>query len=359
MNLDDLDGLPSDGFAAVDTGNMLAHIEGLPEQMQTAWELGQRLPLPGFPAIRQVLIAGMGGSAIGADLLSAYAAERCQAPLFIHRDYDLPAWASGPHTLVIASSHSGNTEETLSAFERALARQCQVVVVATGGKLAQAATADGIPAWIFEHEGQPRAAVGYSFSLLLAVLTRLGLLPDPSAEVASAIHTMQAQRAALGAAVPAARNPAKRFAGQLVGRWVTIYGAGLLAPVARRWKSQINELAKAWAQFEFLPEANHNTLAGALNPEELLARSIMLFLRSPSDHPRNRLRSDLTRQSMMLEGLNTDVIDAQGDTPLAHQWSSLLFGDYVSYYLAMAYGVDPTPVAALENFKLELQAGAE
>ena len=156
----------------------------------------------------------------------------------------------------------------------------------------------------------------------------------------------------LRADVPAVNNSAKRYAGQLMGRWVTVMGAGILAPVARRWKGQINEIAKAGANFEFLPEADHNTLAGTLHPEEVLnPHTMTLFLRSPSDHPRNRLRSDLTKQIFMVEGLNTDYLDARGDTPLAHIWTLILFGDYMAYYLAMAYGVDPTPVEALVNFK--------
>ena len=350
-NLDDLK-----AFAEIDQQNMLGHIEGLPAQLQAAWELGQRLPLPAFHGIRQVLIAGMGGSAIGADLLAAYAAPLCRVPIVVHRDYDLPAWAEGPKTLVIASSHSGNTEETLSSHALALQNGCQVMAVATGGKLVQAANNASIPAWVFEHKGQPRAAVGFSFGLLLAALARLELLPDPNTEIEAAIQTMRDQQATLAPEIPAARNPAKRLAGQLVERWVTVFGSGILAPVARRWKGQISELAKAWAQFEFLPEADHNTLAGTLNPEELLARSMALFLVCPSDHPRNRLRSDLTRQAMMLEGINSDTVEARGDTPLAHLWSSLHFGDYVAYYLAMAYGVDPTPISALENFKREMAA---
>jgi glucose/mannose-6-phosphate isomerase len=129
-------------------------------------------------------------------------------------------------------------------------------------------------------------------------------------------------------------------------------GAGMLAPVARRWKGQINEVAKAAANFEFLPEADHNSLAGTLNPPDLLMpRTMTLFLRAPSDHPRNRLRSDLTREAFMVEGLNTDVLDARGDNPIAHMWTLILFGDYMAYYLAMAYSVDPTPVEALVHFK--------
>jgi glucose/mannose-6-phosphate isomerase len=351
MNLDDYS-----LFKQIDAQNMLAHIDGLPEQLHTAWELGQRQSLPDYTGIRQILLAGMGGSAIGADLVSAYSAPLCRVPLFVHRDYGLPAWAKGPETLVIASSHSGNTEETQSAFRQALQNGCRLLAIATGGELAQAASAAGIPLWTFTHHGQPRSAVGYSFGLLLAALTRLQLLPDPSEEIASTIQAMQSGQVALRASVPVTSNPAKRMAGQLVGRWVTVIGAGILAPVARRWKGQISEVAKAWAQFEFLPEADHNTLAGILNPEDLLAHNMALFLRCPSDHPRNRLRLELTRKAFTQEGLNTDFIDAQGNTPLAHLWTCLHLGDYVAYYLAMAYGIDPTPVAAIENFKIEMQA---
>jgi glucose/mannose-6-phosphate isomerase len=132
-------------------------------------------------------------------------------------------------------------------------------------------------------------------------------------------------------------------------------GSGFLTAVARRWKGQINEIAKAGANFELLPEADHNTLAGTMHPDEVLnPHTMSLFLRAPSDHPRNRLRSDLTRKTFMLEGMNTDHVDARGRTPLAHMWTMILFGDYVAYYLAMGYGVDPTPVPVLEDFKLSM-----
>lgn len=345
-------------FPSIDTQNMLAQIEGLPDQLQAAWALGSSLLLPAWQGIRQVIIAGMGGSAIGADLLLGYAEPTCSIPAVLHRDYGLPAWAQGPETLVIASSHSGNTEETLSAFQQALEQGCHTLAVCTGGELAHAASKAGVPLWRFEHKGQPRAAVGYSFGLLLAAFTRLNLIPDPAGEIRTTLAAMKAQQTHLTAETTVVKNPAKRIAGQLMGRWVTVFGAGKLAPVARRWKGQINELAKAWAQFDFLPEGDHNTLAGILSPQEVLPRMVALFLRSATDHPRHRLRLDLTRKALMLEGINTDFIDAQGDSPLANQWTLLHFGDYTAYYLAMAYGVDPTPVETIEGFKKEMLAAS-
>lgn len=341
-------------FPKYDQQDMLGNINGLPEQLAGAWKLGQSLPLPGWHGIQRVLITGMGGSAIGADLLAAYIEPQCPVPVVVQRDYLPPAWAQGPQTLVIGSSHSGNTEETLSAFAAALNQGCTCLAISTGGKLSAMAQDNHAALWTFEHKGQPRAAVGFSFGLLLSVFARLGLIPDPAAELEAAVSAMQKQQQMLKADMPVSQNLAKRLAGQLVGRWVAIFGAGILAPVARRWKGQISELAKAWAQFEFLPEADHNSLAGSLFPEEGISRTMALFLRAPSDHPRNRLRSDLTRSALMLDGMNTDFIDAQGNSPLAHQWTLLHLGDYMAYYLAMLYETDPTPVSALENLKKEL-----
>jgi glucose/mannose-6-phosphate isomerase len=352
MNLDDLSLIKQ-----IDPQNMLGEIDNLPDQLAAAWALGQTLPLPDAKGINRVVVSGMGGSAIGADLLAAYVANTCPVPVTVHRDYGLPAFARGKETLLIASSHSGNTEETLDSFAHAVEAGCTLMALCTGGTLAEKAAATGIPLWRFSHAGQPRAAVGFSFGLLLAVFSRLGLIPDQAEAVAGAVAAMKEQQKALQAEIPAATNPAKRYAGQLVGRWVTVFGSGALSPVARRWKGQINELAKASANFEFLPEADHNTLAGVINPAELLSgRTLTLFLTAPSDYPRNALRSNITRQTFMLEGLNTDFYMAKGDTLLAHMWTTLHFGDYMAYYLAIAYRADPTPIDALTTLKTALAA---
>ncbi len=342
-------------FAQLDTQNMLAEIDGLPDQLQAAWELGGRLELPAWEGIRAVVVAGMGGSAIGGDLLQAYAAPLASVPILVWRNYNLPAFAAGEGTLVLVSSHSGDTEETLAAYQAARRAGARVLTLTTGGELARRARQDGVPLWRFEHAGQPRAAVGYSFGLLLAALHRLDLLPDPSAELEEALGAMRTQQGSLRAPVPVVQNPAKRMAGQLMGRWPVILGADHLEPVARRWRTQISELAKAVAQFEALPEADHNMVAGVLQPEALFPHSMLLFLRGAKCHPRNQLRVEITRQILMVEGFNTDVIEAAGESRLAQQWTALHFGDYTAYYLALAYGIDPTPVEAIQGLKAQLK----
>ena len=352
MNLDDLV-----NFKKLDTENMLDEITRLPDQLATAWTLGMSYALPAWKNNTRVLIAGMGGSAIGADLLAAYVTPLCSVPMIVHRDYDLPFWANGSETLVITSSHSGSTEETLSAFDSAVNNSCQILAITTGGKLAQQAIEHGSALWQFDHNGQPRAAVGYSFGLLLAAFSRLGLIPDPAAELQGAIQSMKKLQGNIAPEIDAMDNPAKRLAGQCFGRWVAVFGAGIMTPISRRWKGQINEVAKTWAQFEFIPEANHNTMAGVVYPERTLAHTMILFLRSEVNHPQNQLRINLTKEIFMLEGLGTDFVDVQGESRLAQLWSMLYFGDFLAYYLAMAYQVDPTPVAAIEGLKARMKAG--
>ena len=347
MNLDDLD-----RFKQLDPHNMLGEIDNLPDQLGYAYQLGMKLDLPDWKDVRQVVIVGMGGSVIGGDLLASYCASLSPIPVSVHRDYDLPFFARGAETLVICASHSGDTEETLSSYEAARKAGCRIIVIGTGGELVKRAKASDVPCWTFDHAGQPRSAVGFTFGLLLAMFERLGFILNQKDAVDDAVAYMKRSQGHFKADVPAVKNPTKRYAGQLMGRWVTLVGSGLMSVVARRWKDQINKVAKAGANFESIPEANHSTLAGTMNPQETLnAHTMTLFLRAPSDHPRNRLRSDLTRQAFMLEGMNTDYVDARGNTPLAHMWTLILFGDYMAYYLAMGYGVDPTPIQALVDFK--------
>src|SRR5215213_2738054 len=237
MNLDDLN-----YFKQLDTLNMIGEIDNLPDQLGFAYQLGLQHDLPDWKDIKQVVIAGMGGSAIGADLLASYCAPLAPLPVSVHRDYGLPFFARGAETLVICSSHSGNTEETLDAFEVARKADCRIIVVCTGGELAKRAKEHDIPFWTFEHTGQPRAAVGYSFGLLLAMFERLEVIPSQQDAMDDAVASMKRSQQRLRVDISAVKNPAKRYAGQLMGRWVTIMGSGLLSVVARRWKGQLNEV---------------------------------------------------------------------------------------------------------------------
>jgi glucose/mannose-6-phosphate isomerase len=350
MNLDDLN-----HFKSIDPRNFIGAIDDLPAQVERAWALRQTLPaLPeAWHSFSNIVLTGMGGSAIGGALAQALVAAECPLPITIVRDYTLPVFV-GKNTLVIGASHSGNTEETLNACEAALAKGARLLAITRGGQLAALAERHGAPVWRFEHAGQPRAAVGYSLMLTLAALVRLGLAADKSAEVEEAVRAMQAQQASLRTESPVTHNPAKRLAGQFIDRLGAVFASDLLAPVARRWKGQLSEVSKAAAVFDELPEMDHNSVVGTMFPEALISKFMVLFLRSSHDHPRNRRRSEVTREIYLTAGFNTDVIDAVGQSPLAQVLTALHYGDYVAYYLAMCYGVDPEPVPQIDYLKEQL-----
>jgi glucose/mannose-6-phosphate isomerase len=350
MNLDSIN------LKAADPGDMLARIRELPEQCLDAWEKVQQLELPAsYGDVRSIAILGMGGSAIGGDLVRTLALAACPVPIAVVRDYDLPAWVD-QHTLVIASSYSGNTEETLSGFDQARGRRCKLLAITTGGKLGMAAQAAAAPIFRVTYTSSPRAALGYSITPLVGILTRLGFLEDQSSAVTEAIQVMQAWQREIDYVVPTEHNAAKQMALQLHGRIVVVYGAGLLAEVARRWKGQANENAKNWSFYEVLPELNHNAVLGYEYPEDLASRVVVVMLSSASDHPRVAIRQRVTAELLEQEGVGLQRITARGERPLAQILSTIHFGDYVSYYLALLNGVDPSHINAINYLKDVLSA---
>jgi len=343
------------GFERLDSEQYIQQIYSLPGQLDRSWTAGMSNPLSLPRKPKQIIICGMGGSAIGGDLVAAYTKKISDTPISICREYNLPQWALNSETLVVPSSYSGNTEETISAFEQARDAGCMLLALTRGGKLAEFSRNAGIAVWSIEHSGQPRAAVPTSFGLLCALLYRLGMIDNIQADIQQTIELLTTQQLVLGLENSIEKNPAKRLAGQLFGRMVGVVGSDLMASVAVRWVGQINELAKAWAQALTLPEMDHNILAGILNPTDQLSHLAMVFLKSKTDHPRNTLRSDLTRNLFMVEGINTDVFQAIGESDLEQLWSAIQFGDFIAYYLAMMYEVDPTPIPAIEQLKISMK----
>jgi len=335
----------------LDPQDMNAAIEALGANLKSGWQLGLHSAVPEVGSLQRIVICGMGGSAIGGDFTTAYLSDKMPIPVAAYRNYGLPAWAHGPETLVICSSHSGNTEETLSSFNEALQRGCTLMSISTGGRLAELSKENSKVCWIFDHKGQPRTAIGWTVGLLLALFFRLGLIGDQTTSVEEAAVVLAEGIRNLGKDSPVSSNPAKRLAGQLLERNIVIYGAGELEVIARRWKSEINELAKAWAAFEGIPEMNHNALAGLRHPESLYERTSAIFLRCDYDHERNRKRIELSQQFFLQAGVGVDSVKARGEGKLAQMFSLLQFGDYVSYYLALVYGEDPTPIEVLNELK--------
>ena len=311
-------------------------------------------PLPqDYSAVNKVVILGMGGSAIGGDLVSSLAASEAKLPVLIHRDYNLPAFVDA-QTLVIASSYSGMTVETLVSFEQALKTESKKLVITTGGKLKTMAEARGIPVFTFDYQAQPRTALPYSLLPLLCFLQKLGFTSDKSADVAETVQVLQELSLRINEEVPTAQNPAKQLANSLYGHLTVIYGAGIVSEVARRWKTQINENSKAWAFYEVFPELNHNAIVGYQFPSELASKIMVVMLHSNSLPDRIKLRYRVTCQLLDQYKVSYQVIEGEGTSPLSQIMSLVLFGDYVSYYLAILYKIDPSPVKAIDYLKEQL-----
>ena len=343
-------------YSKIDQLGMIKDIQALPHQLASAWQDGLE-KMKGISLYRQVdkvLICGMGGSAIAGDLVAGYVQSRSKVPVMVNRDYDLPVWAFDGKTLVIFSSHSGNTEETLSAAKQALSKDLPVMGISTGGKLTERLKNAKKPVIVFEHAGQPRSAVGFTFGYLLAILQSYGWVPDQSADMAAAVASMIEMGKRYDPTMPVSQNPAKMLAGQLIGRNVTIIGSGVLAPIARRWKGQINELAKAWCAYDTIPEACHNSIAGSQFPTDPICSNFVLFLVGELDHFRNKKRTKLVKNLLMVQGFVTDDVNIKGATDLEMIWNAVTFGDYTAYYLAISYQVDPTPIEMIEGFKRDL-----
>jgi glucose/mannose-6-phosphate isomerase len=332
--------------AAVDVQGFRELLRGFPDQVVEGARLGDALP-PAGPPPRAVAVVGMGGSAAAGDYLQALADARAPFPVAVVRGYAVPAWV-GPDTLVVGSSYSGQTEETLAAFADARARGAGAVVVSSGGELGERARRERLP-WARVPSGfPPRAALAFLLMPMVALLERAGAGLGGAPEREEAVAALRRLTVELAPETPLARNPAKALAVALHGRVPVVYGTDATAPAAYRWRTQLEENAKVLALSGVLPEVNHNAVeawggdgSGAWAP---------VFLRDAGEHPRVARRAALTRA--VLE-TRAPVHEAwsRGEGRLARLLTLTLFGDWVSYYLAILRGVDPWAMETIEAFK--------
>ena len=344
-------------YQQYDPEGMLARIKELPWQCQQAWQAAMSFKLPAdYRDVDRIVIFGMGGSAIGGDLVRSLAESEARVPVLVQRDYGLPAFVDD-RTLVIASSYSGNTEETLSAFEPALKTGAKKLAMTTGGRLQAMAEEHNVPVFKISYKAQPRAALGFSFLPTLGALQKLGFLSDKSADVSETVRVLESLSSRIDEKAPISSNPAKQLAGRLYGCLAVIYGAGVLAEVAHRWKTQINENSKAWAFYEVFPELNHNAAVGYPFPPELTGRIKVVMLRAPSFNRRVRLRYEVTCELLDRAGIAHESVDSEGVSLLSQMMSLVLFGDLASYYLALLYRIDPSPVEVINYLKERLAKG--
>ncbi len=344
-------------YDRLDPHGLYGRIWELPEQIEQAWAAATALRLPdAYRDVDRVVVLGMGGSAIGGSLLQALAAATgARVPYAVVRGYALPAYVDA-RTLVLASSNSGNTEETVAALTAAVEAGARCVAIATGGRIGEIAERHGLPWLRVAWDAEPRSALGWSTATLIAICGRLGLLDDQSAALAAALDELRALRPALARAVPESANAAKSLARRLAGKLGVFIGAEALAPVAYRWRTQVNENGKSWAVADELPEMNHNAPLGFDRPAELAPLLHVVILRHAAVHPRIRLRIDATMEQLAAAGVAAEVVDIPGASVLAQMLGGIALGDFTSYYLGLLHGVDPSPVPALDWLKSYMSA---
>ena len=297
-----------------------------------------------------VIVAGMGGSAIGGDLLKDLLRDELEIPVEVCRDYSLPAFA-GPGSLVVAVSYSGNTEETLSAFSEALQRKCMVMAITSGGLLGDVCDELGLPCVRVPRGLPPRAALPYLFTPLLALLEAKGLISGVRGRVEEAAHLLRSLVEELGPDAPTAENEAKKLASELVGTIPVVYGFGIFRSVAYRMKTQFNENSKVPSFSNWFPALNHDEVVGWEGEEALTKRISVVLLRDEDEPPGIRRRIELTKEVALCKASKVLEVWARGPSRLCKMLSVLYVGELASLYLAFARGVDPYRTRSIDAVK--------
>jgi glucose/mannose-6-phosphate isomerase len=336
---------------------MAARIGGIPRQIEEALARAAGAPWR-LPASAPDLLAvgGLGGSAIAADLTAGLHADRLPRPLLVTRDYRWPGCVT-EHSLVVLSSCSGDTEETLALYREAGERGVPRLVLTRGGALAAAARRDGVHVHPLSGDGPPRAALFSGWVPLTGLVHQLGWSDDPAPAWREAAEVVRRQEGAIAPDAAAAHNPAKRLALALHGRLAFIYsGSERLGAVGLRWRQQLNENAKLLGHSAVVPELNHNEIVGWERPGPVQDRAAVVLLRDAEDTPEVEARLTLSGDFAQRQGAAVHEVKGQGEGRIARLASLVHFGDYVSFYLALLSGADPTPIASIDEFKQRLAA---
>lgn len=319
-------------------------ILNFPKQFEIGAKAAENIKLEG--SFDNIIICGVGGSALPGTLLLDLA--DISIPIFVHRDYNLPANAS-EKSLIICISFSGNTEETLSAYEEAVSKKYCVIALSTGGKLEELAKQNNLPVVIVPNDClQPRFGTGYLVSALIKILDNCGITNNLSQEVLKIAEILKPENF---------EAQGKILGEKLVDKIPVVYSSNQYKSVARIWKIKFNENSKIMAFWNFFPELNHNEmvgLTGIKNQESGIKNFHFIILRDNQDDPRIIKRMEITANLIKESGADVEIIEMQGATKIEKIFNALLLGDWASYYLAQNYGIDPVPVAIVEKFKKQL-----
>ncbi len=342
-------------ISMVDKANMLDGLARFPDQIKEALAIAEAAPRFSFIKIDNVIVAGMGASAISGDIMANLFRDKLDVPLIVNREYDLPKWVN-KDTLVICISYSGNTDETLSSFKIASQKKCKIICISTGGKLQELAEKREVPFVKIPAGIQPRAATAYLLFPSIIFLKKIGLLKtgiDSDIEETIAVTTDFV--ASHNKTVPEEQNPAKQLAKKFYGTIPQIYGWGIYTPIAIRWRHQLNENSKIIARTDLVPECNHNDLVGwSGNPDISKHFSCVLFRDKDEETIDMTTRLNFMRDLFHNTAGNVLEVSPRGKSQLAKMMYLMCLGDFTSCYLAVLRGVDPSPVDIIKELKKRL-----
>ncbi|MGB9958934.1 MAG: bifunctional phosphoglucose/phosphomannose isomerase [Candidatus Bathyarchaeales archaeon] len=337
----------------IDKSNMLSFCVEAAKHYENAFKIAKTVNVSCPLEPKAIIVAGMGGSAIGGELLKDWARDTLKVPLELCRDYALPAYAD-ENTLAFIVSYSGETEETLSVFLEALKRKCMITCISSGGSLIEFAEKMSIPYLRVPHGFPPRAALPYLFIPTLVFVEKLGLVSKVEREIPEAIKVLRQVCEENAPQTPLKENFSKMLASNINGTVPVVYGFGVYRSVAQRFKQQFNENSKVPSKWEFFPELNHNEVVGWEKPEKLSKHFSAIFLRDKSEPEEIQSRIEATKELMLDKIAGVYEVWSRGEGRLAKMLSTTLIGDFASVYLALLREIDPTPVETINLLKRKI-----
>jgi glucose/mannose-6-phosphate isomerase len=342
----------------IDVSNVLGSIQALANQVEDAWDQVNQLELAiDTSRIQNVVATGMGGSALGPDVIKRAFKNQLSVPLEVINDYKLPAYV-GPNTLVLVSSYSGTTEETVAAMHEAHDKGAQILVISTGGQLAEFAKANNYGLYqinpTHNPSNQPRMAIGYSVFGIIAMFHKIGLLNLTDEQVNGVVATIRRLTSELDISVEQDKNQAKKLAFQIIGRIPVFIGSEHLEGALHVVQNQFNENAKTYAEYRIIPEMNHHLMEGLRFPQTNDANLFFVLFDSALYHERNRKRFQVTPQVIDGAGIELSSFLLTSTEPLEQVFEVITLGAFTNFYLAMLENIDPTPIETVDFFKAEL-----
>ena len=338
-------------YNSIDPSNMYKAIYDFPDQIREAVKIGESIALKNYyNNINNIVVAGMGGSAIGGDVTRLILQNQLNVPMYISRNYTLPNWVDNS-TLVICSSYSGNTEESLASFKEAQIKKAKIIAISTGGILTKQVNELGLDIVTIPKGLQPRAALALSFVPMIYLFKSLKLIKTKTiVDLIGAINLIETKREIYNKKIN--ENPAYSLSKNIYKSLPVIYGENeSTAIIAVRWKGQLSENAKMLAYHNELPEMNHNEIVGWENNSDLINKISIIWLKDKNDHPRTTIRQTSTKKIIGNLAARHEIISVEGSTKVERYLNMIHLGDWVSFWCAILHGTDPTPVTKIDKLK--------